>query len=347
MTPIPPPPLSERQHAAWQALRERRFFKLILGGSFTDTAKAARLAAVYAAAGADCIDIAPDAAVLEAVAEGLSALPPCQPRPLVMVSLPLDPDPHFRKIELNEPLCILCGACVPVCPTEAIEMTSRDLLISQPLCYGCGRCPVVCPTEALTLNPVLPDPEAVIALLAHPIVEAVEIHSTHADAYMWPAFEARYGAALAGKLVSVCFRPQCLSATQAGAFVRCMREAAARMRPDVPLIVQIDGEPMAGSAEAPNGSQAALEAAEAFWPQYAALCPLVTISGGVNAQTASYLRQARYAFVAGVGMGTVARRHVWDCLEPAPDDAQATHRARQLMAGFQQRPASSIIQERF
>ncbi|MFM9598217.1 hypothetical protein ACKI1O_54200, partial [Streptomyces scabiei] len=61
------------------------------------------MARAYAASGADCIDIAPDVDVIEAVATALHAAP--DQSPVLMVSVPLDPDPHFRKIELAEPDC--------------------------------------------------------------------------------------------------------------------------------------------------------------------------------------------------------------------------------------------------
>ncbi|MBK8189099.1 MAG: 4Fe-4S dicluster domain-containing protein [Vampirovibrionales bacterium] len=338
-----PPPLSPWQQAALRALEEKRFFKLILGGSFTDTQKADCLSAIYAAAGADCIDIAPDAAVLNAVENGLSALPASQARPMVMISLPLDPDPHFRKIELNEPQCILCGLCAPVCPTDAIEMTAHALLIAQPLCYGCGRCPAVCPTDALKLNPIHPDPQAVSDLLAHPLVQAVEIHTQHADPYMWPEFEALYGRALFGKALSLCFRPQRLEERQALEFLGLVQAFAQRLQPDFPLILQIDGEPMSGSDD-PQAALPSLQAARAFWQVHGARFPFITVSGGVNAATADYLRQSPYAFISGAGMGTVARRAVWDALA-SDDPSAAVARARRLMAGFRRSSASAIIEE--
>ena len=49
-------------------------------------------------------------------------------------------------------LCISCGACLEVCPMEALTMDNRDKVIfSQLRCIGCGLCITVCPTQAVTI----------------------------------------------------------------------------------------------------------------------------------------------------------------------------------------------------
>ncbi|HEY9745023.1 MAG TPA: 4Fe-4S binding protein, partial [Oculatellaceae cyanobacterium] len=123
--------------AMLKTLSGRRFFKLIGGGSLTEADKLVAIAQVYSLSGADCIDVAPEPSVVQSVSQMLHALP-IQP-PVLMVSIPLDPDPHFQKIDLDEPACTGCGACLPVCPTEALSLPG-PLTISQSLCYGCGRC---------------------------------------------------------------------------------------------------------------------------------------------------------------------------------------------------------------
>jgi NAD-dependent dihydropyrimidine dehydrogenase PreA subunit len=45
--------------------------------------------------------------------------------------------------------CILCGACEPECPVEAISEGDEKCVIDQDLCTECQACIDVCPTEAI------------------------------------------------------------------------------------------------------------------------------------------------------------------------------------------------------
>lgn len=42
-----------------------------------------------------------------------------------------------------------CRRCVEVCPVNAIEYEGRKLTLTNAVCIGCGACATVCPTEAL------------------------------------------------------------------------------------------------------------------------------------------------------------------------------------------------------
>lgn len=102
-------------------------------------------------------------------------------------------------------------------------------------------------------------------------------------------------------------------------------------------ILQIDGQPMSGSDD-PDSSLPSLAAAREVLDQRPDdLRDLhVTISGGINADTAAYLRQPAHGFIAGVGMGTVARRHVWQALQSG-DEGQAQRLAKNLTQAFKER----------
>ena len=45
--------------------------------------------------------------------------------------------------------CDFCGACVGVCPADAIVLWEADLEIVGEKCTGCLRCVYVCPYRAL------------------------------------------------------------------------------------------------------------------------------------------------------------------------------------------------------
>jgi ferredoxin len=322
---------------ALEALTQQRFFKLIVGASLTDIETMVFLTRVYALAGAHCVDIAAHLEALPAMA-GLQAEIEAQGQafPLGMVSVSLDPDPHFRKISLSGPTCISCGACLPVCPTEALAWNpaypaqgdANPLLIHQPLCYGCNRCVPVCPTEALTLHPHL-DQAALEDVLRHPWVQAVELHTQWADVDVLQAFLGRYAQGLRGKLWSICFRPSGMRPEAWLAYVQTLSEAA-RQHSAGPLIFQVDGQPMSGRADDPETSRPAVEAAWEVLNQGAASWAHVTVSGGINAHTGNYLRRA--PGICGVGVGSVAREVVWPFRHGvAADTRQAVDTARHLM----------------
>jgi len=49
--------------------------------------------------------------------------------------------------------CLLCGACVGVCPADNLTIIG-DLLEIGDHCIGCGDCEKICPVEAISLEPV-------------------------------------------------------------------------------------------------------------------------------------------------------------------------------------------------
>ncbi len=116
-----------------RSLREGNWFKLICGASFQHLPAVRNLTLAYTLAGADCIDLAADPAVIasaidaievanhlgeEAQARGFAF----SHRPLLMVSLNDGEDPHFRKAEFDPHLCPAdCPRpCEAICPAQAI-----------------------------------------------------------------------------------------------------------------------------------------------------------------------------------------------------------------------------------
>jgi ferredoxin len=255
-----------------------------------------------------------------------------------MVSIALDDDPHFRKIELITSSCILCGACLPTCPTDAIDMNSEMLSIEEPLCYGCGRCEVVCPTSALIMHPFHTN-DKLEPVMTHPLVGAVEIHATHADPFQWERFLNEHGHWLTNKLVSLCFPAASLPRERWLDFLAVFEQWNKAY--NVPWMLQIDGKPMSGTDEQ-NASWPALNAAQSVgdamtWPE---LVP-ITISGGVNQWTPLWLAEPLFHLIAGAGVGTMARRYLWDFLDgwdyvmPGPKGHSAIQAARGLVRAFQ------------
>jgi len=55
------------------------------------------------------------------------------------------------EIALYSGRCIHCEQCVPVCPTNAINLTGETVNINRAMCNSCGKCTQVCYTEAIKL----------------------------------------------------------------------------------------------------------------------------------------------------------------------------------------------------
>jgi len=54
---------------------------------------------------------------------------------------------------IDEDLCVGCGTCVSLCPTDAIVMNGSDQAERDPnACLGCGICARSCPEEAISLK---------------------------------------------------------------------------------------------------------------------------------------------------------------------------------------------------
>ncbi|MFA9392774.1 MAG: 4Fe-4S binding protein [Prolixibacteraceae bacterium] len=54
----------------------------------------------------------------------------------------------YPKIDTK--LCIGCGACVDICPSEAIHIEDGKAEITITKCKKCRACVKVCPVEAIT-----------------------------------------------------------------------------------------------------------------------------------------------------------------------------------------------------
>jgi Fe-S-cluster-containing hydrogenase component 2 len=188
-------------HHPLVSLREGHWFKLICGASFQHLPAIRNLTLAYTLAGADCIDVAADPAVISAAQEALRVASGLvesarlkgftSGNPWLMVSLNDGEDPHFRKAEFDVAHCpIGCPRpCEAICPAQAIvfEPISEHLGLNQEAgsfsgvlsdrCYGCGRCVPVCPIQHISTRSYVYTPEAIAPLILEMGVDALEIHT--------------------------------------------------------------------------------------------------------------------------------------------------------------------------
>ncbi len=194
--------------APLQSLKAGHWFKLICGASFQHLPAVRSLTLAYTLAGADCIDVAPDPAVITAAQAALRVaqdlVGDAQARgfgyqgnsPFLMVSLNDGEDPHFRKAEFNYTECPTdCSRpCEKICPAQAIvfDRIREDFSgVISPKCYGCGRCIPICPYDKIYTTSYMSTPEAIAPLVMSTGVDAIEIHTNvgHLDKFqqLWQA----------------------------------------------------------------------------------------------------------------------------------------------------------------
>jgi ferredoxin len=54
------------------------------------------------------------------------------------------------NLEVDYRLCHFCGACVAVCPPDAIFLHNSALVINMHTCTACERCLHACPLGAIS-----------------------------------------------------------------------------------------------------------------------------------------------------------------------------------------------------
>ncbi|ALF55437.1 4Fe-4S ferredoxin [Nostoc piscinale CENA21] len=180
--------------APLHSLENGRWFKLICGASYQHLPAVRSLTLAYTLAGADCIDVAADPAVIAAAKAGLQVAKnltkAAQERgfnyqdssPLLMVSLNDGEDPHFRKAEFDAVYCPSdCSRpCERICPAQAIAFNRKPDNFSgveSQKCYGCGRCIPLCPYDIIYTRSYISTPEAIAPMVISTGVNAVEIHT--------------------------------------------------------------------------------------------------------------------------------------------------------------------------
>ncbi|OLP15423.1 4Fe-4S ferredoxin [Leptolyngbya sp. 'hensonii'] len=174
-----------------RSLREGHWFKLICGASFQHLPAVRNLTLAFTLAGADCIDVAADPAIITVAqaamqmasqiatsADGYSGRP--AGLPWLMVSLNDGEDPHFRKAEFDPGLCPAdCSRpCEMICPAQAIvfDRPNGHSGVLSDRCYGCGRCLPICPVQQITTRSFMVDPASLAPLVLQG-VDALEIHT--------------------------------------------------------------------------------------------------------------------------------------------------------------------------
>jgi len=281
------------------SLKEGHWFKLICGASFQHLPAVSSLTLAYTLAGADCIDVAADPAVIAAaqaalqVAKNLAG--DAQKRgfaknaksPLLMVSLNDGEDPHFRKAEFNPTECPTdCDRpCEKICPVQAIVFNGiKDDFsgVVSEKCYGCGRCLPACPYDIIYTRSYVSTPGAIAPLVMSTGVNAVEIHTKVGRLTefkrLWQAISP-WSDRL--KVVSI----SCPDGDNLTDYLHALYDLIAPI--NSALIWQTDGRPMSGDI-GDGTTHAAVKLAQKVLA--AKLPGYVQLAGGTNSYTVAKLK---------------------------------------------------------
>ncbi|WP_310481251.1 circadian clock protein LdpA [Chamaesiphon sp. VAR_48_metabat_403] len=343
------------------------WFKLICGASFGYLPAIRSLAIAYTLAGADCIDVAADLAVISAAIDGikvankLAQTDRSSDRPWLMVSLNDGIDPHFRKAEFDPTQCPAdCSRpCERICPADAID--PQGVIDSR--CYGCGRCLPICPVGLITTRDRAATPSSIFPALAAGEIDAIEIHTQtgHLEDFrrLWSILAP---VAHQLKLLAI----SCPDSSELIAYLRSIHATiAATYYPDplpFTLLWQTDGRPMSGDIGA-GTTHAAIKLGEKVLS--ANLPGYVQLAGGTNHYTVPKLRERQLlppttrTHVHGVAYGSYARvllSSILDELDARTDDpgklenhpdllSAAVAIARELVGQLKDLPNSKQVDE--
>ncbi len=312
------------------SLREGHWFKLICGASFQHLPAVRNLTLAYTLAGADCIDVAADPAVVEAAREALNVAANLKEaaqtqgfqfshRPWLMVSINDGEDPHFRKAEFDPDFCPAdCPRpCEKICPAQAIvfhnttggkqgsrgaggrgensDSTAAFSGVIDQKCYGCGRCVPICPSKLIYTRSYLSAPSAIAQLVLSAGVDALEIHTKVGN---FADFQ-RLWMAIAPWIDNL--KLLAISCPDGEGLIEYLRAIYQLISPlPCPLIWQTDGRPMSGDISI-GATRAAVKLAEKVLA--AGLPGYVQLAGGTNAHTVSKLREIGLLKEWGMGNG--------------------------------------------
>ncbi|WP_448563191.1 circadian clock protein LdpA [Trichothermofontia sp.] len=318
-------------HRPLHSLQAGHWFKLICGASYQHLASIHDLTLVYTLAGADCIDVAADPAVITAAQEAIQIAttltiqnlipdktvtgsdpvktrntdPLLVHRPWLMVSLNDGEDPHFRKARFDPDRCPAdcTRPCERICPAQAIAFPAppapRGVITDR--CYGCGRCLPVCPIGQIITQSTVVNPAQILPQIFAAGIDAIEIHTQIGRITdfqrLWSAIAPHCDRL---KLLAISFPDGNDTIAYLWSLYPLIRETWSG-----PLVWQTDGRPMSGDL-GKGTTHAALKLAQKVLAEGPP--GFVQLAGGTNAHTVTKARQ--------LGLLTTPKFPVSQAVEP-------------------------------
>jgi Fe-S-cluster-containing hydrogenase component 2 len=335
------------------ALRHGHWFKLICGASFQHLPAIRTLALIYTLAGADCIDVAADPAVVYAARSGIAAAQTLlkakganlERHVWLMVSLNDGEDPHFRKAVFDSHQCPTdCSQpCIAICPAEAIAFGPTRSGIIAERCYGCGRCLPICPVGHIDTQSQPATPASIEPLVQAGLVNALELHTqvNHEAEFghLWQQIQPMlpYLNVLA------------ISCPDDRGVLDYLSALNQRIQPlPCPLIWQTDGRSMSGDI-GDGATRATIKYGERILRSpLLLLSGFVQLAGGTNRHTVPKLRelgllanpllqdQPQPPQISGIGYGSYARSLLADIQTQLEAQPHSTYHLEDYPALLQQ-----------
>jgi NAD-dependent dihydropyrimidine dehydrogenase PreA subunit len=71
-----------------------------------------------------------------------------------MRSQDIEVSQHGREIVIDDMVCVDCGLCTGVCPTEALTLDPKTFQLNflRSRCVVCEQCVSACPVNAIAVN---------------------------------------------------------------------------------------------------------------------------------------------------------------------------------------------------
>lgn len=290
-------------------LKEKRCFKLVCGAGNEDAKEVEKLVALYSLAGANYFDLSAKEEVVKAAYAGLARVIPQEERKKYYfnVSVGIKGDPHVCKAEINQEICIKCGACYKNCIHKAINNKDKKFEINESRCIGCSACAKKCPVNSISIKSENKDLNEVLPPLINLGIDSIELHAVSDDTKkifeQWQVINKNFNG-----MLSICTDRSHASDVE---LIRRIKEMISG-RAEYSTIIQADGAPMSGCDDKYETTLQAVATAQIV--QRAKLPVFIMLSGGTNSKTTE-LSKLFNIEAHGVAIGSYGRMIVREYID--------------------------------
>lgn len=310
-----------------KSLKEKNFHKLIIGAALKDFKSIEEYAYLFTHAQADAIDISAFPHSVISATQGIQKAIKEDKKlvaPLIMISVNIGQDPHFRRIELNTTACTECLECIPTCPSEAFTLDAQNKFSYDiDLCFGCSNCLPACEDKALSYQSWNAFDSASLKELQSLGARAIEIHLNHdLDAFIdfYNKMQTHF------ELESFCIGSHTASKIELERTIdSIIKVVFEKQGTDFSFIIQVDGIPMSGARDFKNLStqdkdqhsinkaKIALDYIKNKYPTFKKQI-YIQLAGGTNDQSLKKALDQKVP-VNGVAIGSFARKKIKEVTE--------------------------------